>query len=70
MTPQKHSPLSAEAKVEYRNTGGKVTIYNLETGESATIFGIDAKERVASGYWTYEKPVAQETQAEQEQEDE
>jgi hypothetical protein len=35
---------------------GKVTVYNLATGEASLCHAIDAKERVSRGGWSYEAP--------------
>jgi len=32
------------------------TVYNIETGEKKTIPGIDAKEYIETGGWSYDKP--------------
>ena len=32
------------------------TVYNIETGEKRTVPGIDAKEYVETGGWSYDKP--------------
>jgi hypothetical protein len=34
----------------------RVIVYNIETGEIAMVDGVDAKEYVQSGGWTYSKP--------------
>lgn len=35
---------------------GKVRVYNIESGEHADCFPVDAKEYVATGKWSYERP--------------
>jgi len=35
---------------------GKVAVYNVKTGEASACFPIDAKDRVNTGKWVYEKP--------------
>jgi hypothetical protein len=35
---------------------GRVTVYNLKTGEGSRCHAIDAKERIAAGDWSYEPP--------------
>jgi hypothetical protein len=35
---------------------GRVTVYNVKTGEAETCHAIDAKERVNTGGWSYEEP--------------
>ena len=33
----------------------KVTVYNIKTGEAATIHGVDAMERIAAGGWSFDR---------------
>ena len=56
MKQKMHPPLE-RAKRQYQATGGRVTVYNVKTGEPVELHGIDAKERVAGGNWSFEKPV-------------
>lgn len=39
---------------------GKLTVYNLKTGEEARCHAIDAKERIAAGGWSYDPSVKEE----------
>ena len=34
----------------------KKTVYNIKTGEPVTVSGIDAREYIASGGWSYKIP--------------
>lgn len=35
---------------------GKMTVYDVKTGKPDKCFPIDAKDRVSTGGWAYEKP--------------
>jgi hypothetical protein len=37
----------------------KKTVYNLKTGEQAIVAGVDAREYVKTGGWSYDAPEAQ-----------
>lgn len=36
--------------------GGKLTVYNLKTGEASECHPVDARERIATGDWVYDMP--------------